>query len=155
MSKNDDNIQPSSNCLDNLQNMMETLISLQGRQTFSNDMICEIVMKGKQNPEDYVKGYNLCDGEHSMSEVAEIIKITLGTLSPILADWKEKGIIYEIKKKGGKFYKKLYSIKPPKTKQKNKQNKLSSENISTETDTSMNNNVNKKYGETLGEHNNE
>lgn len=120
MSKKDDNMQLNLCNSDNIQDLLEVIISLQGHQIFPNNTLCEIVMKKKQNPADYVRAYNLCDGEHSMSEIAKIINVKPGTLSPILAEWKEKGIIYEIKKKGGKFYKRLYRLELPKDhKQKN------------------------------------
>lgn len=139
MSKKDNNIQSNLNNFDNLQDLLEVIISLQGRQIFPNDILCEIVMKKKQNPTDYVKAYNLCDEEHSMSEIAEIINVKPGTLSPILTEWKEKGIIYEIKKKGGKFYKRLYRLELPKNyKQKEKTDaKQGTQNIPTEDSSSV------------------
>jgi DNA-binding MarR family transcriptional regulator len=63
-----------------------------------------------KTPEKYLEGYNACDGEHSVSEIASIVGVTKGTLSPILADWEATGIIYEIDKAGGKFYKKLFPV---------------------------------------------
>jgi DNA-binding Lrp family transcriptional regulator len=50
------------------------------------------------------------DGEKSLSEIAKVIGVALGTLSPILKEWEELGIIYEVEKPGGKFYKKLFPI---------------------------------------------
>jgi DNA-binding MarR family transcriptional regulator len=49
----------------------------------------------KKNPENYIKGYNACNGKHTISEIATIIGVTPGTLSPILSEWEELGIIYE------------------------------------------------------------
>lgn len=66
--------------------------------------------KKKQNPNRYIAGYNACDGEHTVSQIAQIINVTPGTLTPILQEWEELGIIREIEKPGGRFYKKLFPI---------------------------------------------
>lgn len=71
-------------------------------------------MKGKRNPESYVKAYNLCDGEHTLSQIAKEINVVPGTLSPILSDWKDRGMIFEVIGSGGKFYRRLYKLDMPK-----------------------------------------
>jgi len=88
----------------------EVIISLIGRIAFTPDKVREIVTIRKQNPENYIKGYNACDGKHTLSEIATIIGVTPGTLSPILSEWEDIGIIYEAEKPKGKFYKKLFPI---------------------------------------------
>lgn len=88
----------------------EIIISLLGRVAFTKEDVKRIVTFKKRKPEKYVEGYNACDGNHSLSEVAEIIGVTSGTLSPILADWEEAGILYEIDRPKGKFYKKILPI---------------------------------------------
>jgi hypothetical protein len=94
--------------------MFETMILLLGRLVYPPEQLRPIVMKWKKKPEDYVKVYNLCDGEHTVKQIADAINVTGTNLSPILAEWKELGIIYEVAKKGGKFYKKLYKLEMPK-----------------------------------------
>lgn len=97
--------------LSRIANQNETVISLLGRIAFTEDEIRAIVtFRKKKRPEKYLEGYNACDGEHSLSEIASIVGVTVGTLSPILADWETTGIIYEIDKPGGKFYKKLFPV---------------------------------------------
>jgi len=88
----------------------EVMISLLGRIAFDKDEVKTIVAAKKRNPEKYIAGYNSCDGNHSLSMIAEIVGVTAATLSPILAEWEEIGIIREVEKSGGKFYKKLFSI---------------------------------------------
>lgn len=88
----------------------EVIISLLGRIAFTPDKIREIVTYKKQNPENYVKGYNACNGEHTLSQIASIIGVTSGTLSPKLSEWEELGIIYEVERPKGKFYKKIFPI---------------------------------------------
>jgi len=88
----------------------EVVISLLGRIAFDKEKVRKMVVSKKQNPDKYVEGYNACDGNHSLSTIAKIIGVTAGTLSPILVEWEEIGIIREVEKSGGKFYKKLFSI---------------------------------------------
>ena len=88
----------------------EIIISLLGRIAFSKEEVREIVTKKKQNPHKYVEGYNACDGERSLSEIAKIVGVTSGTLSPILREWEEQGIIFETDRPGGRFYKKIFPL---------------------------------------------
>lgn len=89
------------------------IIALLGKMAFTKEEVLRIVVSGKQKAkqQDYVKGYNACDGNHSVSELAKIIKVTKGTLSPILQGWEGAGIIYSVASpKVGKFYKKIFPI---------------------------------------------
>jgi DNA-binding MarR family transcriptional regulator len=88
----------------------ETIISLLGRMAFTKEQVREIVVFKKRNPEKYVEGYNSCDGNHSVSDLARIIGVTQGTLSPILTEWEDVGIVREVEKPNGKFYKRLIVI---------------------------------------------
>ena len=88
----------------------EIIISLLGRLAFNPDKIRAIVTKKKQNPDKYIEGYNACDGNRNVSDLAVIIGVKRGTLSPILQEWEELGIIYQVDKPNGTFYKKLFPI---------------------------------------------
>jgi len=90
----------------------EIIISLLGRIAFTENKVRDIVTHGKQKKkrEAYIKGYNACDGNRTVSKIAKIIGVTNGTLSPILAEWEEIGIVFEVRKPKGKFYKKLFPI---------------------------------------------
>lgn len=88
----------------------EIIISLLGRMAFDKEEVKRIVTSKKRNPDKYVEGYNACDGKHSVSDLARIIGVTQGTLSPILAEWEDVGIIREVERPKGKFYKNLFSI---------------------------------------------
>ena len=90
----------------------EIIISLLGRLAFTPKQVREIVTSKKREnlKEGYINGYNGLNGRRSVSEIADIIGVTQGTLSPILSQWEELGIIYEIKRAGGKFYKRLFPI---------------------------------------------
>jgi len=88
----------------------EIIISLLGRIAFSKEDVRKIVTNKKRNPEKYIEGYNACDGNHSVSEIARIVGVSQPNMSVILAEWEEIGIIREVEKSGGKFYKKLFPI---------------------------------------------
>ena len=66
--------------------------------------------KMKKNPARYIQGYNACDGEHTVTQIATVVGVKQPTIVPILQEWEELGIIREIEKAGGKFYKKLFHI---------------------------------------------
>jgi len=101
-----------------LSKQSETIILLLGKIAFKKDEVREIVIwkKQKEKQEKYIEGYNACDGQHSLSEVSRIIGVVPGTLSPILKDWEDRGIIFEVeapdsnKRTGGKFYRKILAI---------------------------------------------
>jgi len=76
-----------------------------------------------------VKAYNLCDREHSISQIANAIKVKRGTLSPILSEWENLSIIYEVIKKGGRFYNKLYRLEMPKPAEVPKKEKPKTESV--------------------------
>lgn len=89
------------------------IIALLGKMAFTKEEVFRIVTSGKQKAkqESYGKGYNACDGEHSVSDIAKIIGVTDATLSPILRSWEELGIIYPVTSpKVGKFYKKIFPL---------------------------------------------
>ena len=87
------------------------LIGLLGRLAYPPETLREIITKGKKKPEKYLEGYNACDGIHGVTDLAKIVGVSLGTLSPILQNWKDLDIIYEINKPRGTFYKKIYLLK--------------------------------------------
>ncbi len=89
------------------------IIALLGKMAFTKEEVLRIVVSGKQKAkqEGYVKGYNACDGKHSVSEIAEIIRVKDSTLSPILQSWEEAGIVYSFtSSRVGKFYKKIFPV---------------------------------------------
>lgn len=77
---------------------------------FTPEKIREIVIKKKQNPQGYIDMYNACDGNRNVNDLAAVAGVKQNTLSPILQEWEELGIIYESDKTNAKFYKKLFPI---------------------------------------------
>ena len=97
--------------LKKIEKQNEVIISLLGRLAFTPERIRDLVTKNKKkNPEKYVDGYNACDGNRNLNEIAAIVEVDQSTLSPILRDWEEIGIIFEVDKPKGTFYKKLFPI---------------------------------------------
>ncbi len=53
----------------------EAIITLIGRIAFTPNEIRDIVVKKKQNPDKYVQGYNTCDGDHTVTDIANVIGV--------------------------------------------------------------------------------
>ena len=100
----------SDNTQKKIEKQNEIIISLLGRIAFTPESIRDIVVKKKQNPQGYVNGYNACDGNHNVNEIADVVGVKHNTISPILQEWEDLGVIFEVEKPKGKFYKKLYLI---------------------------------------------
>lgn len=90
----------------------EVIISLLGRMAFTPEQVEQIVTLNKQKKlkPKYIEGYNALDGKKSLSEIVSIIGVAPATLSPILSQLEEQGIIYEVEKSGGRFYRKIFPI---------------------------------------------
>jgi len=100
----------SDDTLKKIEKQNEVIISLLGRIAFTPEKIHDLVVKNKQNPQGYIDAYNACDGNHQVSQLANIAGVKQPTITPILREWEELGIIYEVDKPKGKFYKKLFPI---------------------------------------------
>ena len=64
----------------------EVVISLLGRLAFNQDQIRDIVISRKQNPQNYINGYNACDGNKTTTEIATIVGVTRQTLGQFLIE---------------------------------------------------------------------
>jgi hypothetical protein len=99
-----------------LEKQNEIIISLLGRIAFKKVEVKDIVTFKKQNPDKYVDGFNACDGTRSLSDIAKVVGVSKGTLSPILSEWEDLGIIFEVErpergqKGAGKFYRRIFPI---------------------------------------------
>lgn len=100
----------SEDTLKKIEKQNEIIISLLGRIAFTPEKIHDIVATKKQNPQGYIDAYNACDGNHHVTELANIVGVKQPTITPILQEWEELGIIYEVEKARGKFYKRLFPI---------------------------------------------
>ena len=93
-----------------IKKLLEALIRLVGRLVYKEEEILKIIGKKKKDAEKYYLVYNLCNGENDLSTIAEKVKLSKGTLSPILSKWEELGIIYDTGKKDGRYYKHIFPI---------------------------------------------
>jgi len=90
--------------------LQEFTIQLLGRLAFTPEQIKKIVTMKKQNPDNYIKAYNACDGRNSVSALAKIAEVKQPTITKVLQNCDESGIVFLAERTGGKFYKKLFSI---------------------------------------------
>ena len=88
----------------------DVMIELLARLAFGEAKIKHIVTKNKKNPESYVKGYNLCDGENNVTEIAKIVGVKPPTITPILKAWGREGIIYNLGTETKPKYKSLMRL---------------------------------------------
>lgn len=102
---------------DNITKGEQIMISLLGRIAYPEEKLIDIITRKKRNPSAYIRGYNACDGKNIVSDIAKIIGVSQPTVTPILKDWENIGIIFEIDSpKGGKTYMRLYPLPNPKEK---------------------------------------
>jgi DNA-binding MarR family transcriptional regulator len=91
----------------------EAILKLIARLAFKEAEIKSIVSYKKKGdaPDRYVNGYNACNGMTSVADLAKIIRVAPQTLSPILQEWEEEGIIYKYKESAeGVFYKRIMRL---------------------------------------------
>ena len=98
--------------LENIRRQNEVIISLLGRLVFNEDKVIELVTANKKEnlKIKYIEGYNSCDGKKSQTEIAKVVGVSQSTLSPIINEWVELGIVYEISRANRKYYRKLFPI---------------------------------------------
>lgn len=99
--------------LEDIRRQNEIIISLLGRIVFDEEEVRKIIIKYKREDlkENYIDGYNACDGRTTITDIAEnVVGVSIPTMSKILQDWAEIGIIYEVYIGKRKFYKRLYQI---------------------------------------------
>lgn len=104
---------PSSfrnNSLERLIRQNEVIITLLGRVAFKDEEIRGIVKRQKKNPKKYVEAYNVCDGEHTVSQLAKVAGVSQPNMTNVLKSWEESCIIYEVDRPKGKFYRGLFAI---------------------------------------------
>ena len=85
----------------------DVIISLLARLDDGANRIREAVTRGKRAPEAYVRLYNALNGTIGVSECAKVAKVTPGTVSVILKNWEQQGIVYDVGGKGKPLYKKI------------------------------------------------
>ena len=89
----------------------EIALALLGRIAFPPEALRLVVVRGKKDPNAYLRGYNALNGTRTVRDVAAIVGVTPGTIVPILQQWERVGIIFEVETgEKGKFYRNLYQL---------------------------------------------
>ncbi|MCP4364594.1 MAG: hypothetical protein GY800_04775 [Planctomycetes bacterium] len=88
----------------------KVIISLLAKRVMGEAELIKIVTKNKRDPKAYLKGYNACDGVKGVNDLAKAVGVTAATLSPILQDWEQKGIVYDVGNSNKPLYVKLMNL---------------------------------------------
>jgi hypothetical protein len=86
----------SDDGLANLQRQNDIIISLLARMIWTPTQVAEIVSRGKRDPEAYRRVYNALDEKTTGTSLAATAGVKQQTLSAILQDWKEEGIVVNV-----------------------------------------------------------
>jgi hypothetical protein len=88
-----------------------TLISLLGQLVFPKEKLRELITKGSKDKERAIKLYNLCDGSHTLTNLAKGTGRATGNTGVILEAWYQQGLLYKVElKPRGFLYKRLYLV---------------------------------------------
>ena len=79
----------------NTESLMRALLSLTARQTFSADVLREIVMKGGASAKQ-LDAFNMCDGTKSQAEIAKELKLDQGNFSRTVSRWIQAGVMFRL-----------------------------------------------------------
>jgi len=89
-----------------IQDAQEVMIRLLAKMAFKEgEVLNAVVGRRKDKPrEDWIKAYNLCDGEHTHGQIVDETGINPGNFSTALKKWEQMGIIFYVntKDKDGK-----------------------------------------------------
>ena len=88
----------------------QIIISLLARMVFGEEKLKQIITHGKRNPNDWIRGYNACDGKKNVTEIAKIAGVKQPSATPILKSWEAVGIIYNIGTETKPLYMKLLTL---------------------------------------------
>ena len=80
----------------------EVMIRLLGKLAFSPDEVKEIVVGKRHKKPQWIRAYNLCDGEHQhQKEIAQEAGIDRSDFSKAIREWEQLGILFYVKSEGG------------------------------------------------------
>lgn len=93
---------------ENKQNQI--IISLLARMAFGEEEIKKIITHGKRNPNEWIRGYNACDGSKNVKEIAKIVGVKPPSATPVLRSWNSSGIVYNVGSEKRPIYMKLLTL---------------------------------------------
>lgn len=76
----------------NENDLLRCLVHLVGRAAIPPDTVLDVIGSGKKQ----LKAFNLCDGSHTLTEIARKTKISQGNLSRTVSRWSQHGIVFWI-----------------------------------------------------------
>jgi predicted transcriptional regulator len=76
--------------------LLKAILSTVARQAFPPEKLLEIVAP-KASSERQIAAYNLCDGEHTQTEIAATVKIDKANLNKSISKWIELGVMFRIR----------------------------------------------------------
>ena len=74
---------------------LRAILSTVARQAFPPSRLVELLAPTSRG-EKQVAAYNLCDGEHTQSQIASAVGIDKSDLSKAIAKWIEHGIVFRV-----------------------------------------------------------
>ena len=88
----------------------QIIISLLARMAFGEEEIKKIITHGKRKPNNWIKGYNACDGTNGVTKIAKIAGVKSPSATYVLKSWESIGIIYNIGTETRPLYMKLLKL---------------------------------------------
>jgi hypothetical protein len=76
----------------------QVMICLLARSVFGIEGIVSVILRAKkiQNPETYLRIYNMLDGTVTAVDAAKIVGISQPGMSYIFRQWEKEGIVYNV-----------------------------------------------------------
>jgi hypothetical protein len=96
--------------LSKLHKQSEIIIGLLARMIWTPEQISNIVIRGKKNPDAYRKVYNALDGIKTGTQLAALAGVKQQTISEIIRNWDEFGIVANVGTDVQPRYKRLMPI---------------------------------------------
>jgi|SRR5579872_7089651 len=72
--------------------LLQFAVRILGRAVMPPETVREIIGPGKKQ----IKAFNLCDGNHTLTQIAQKTRINSGNLSRTLDRWETLGVIFRI-----------------------------------------------------------
>jgi hypothetical protein len=98
-----------------LERQNAAIIGLLAGGTIGLPTISKIVCGGKRNPRAYLKVYNALDGAIGVTELAKLAGVSQPTMSVVLRNWEEQGIVYNVGTSSKPHYHRLLYLPAMKT----------------------------------------
>lgn len=72
--------------------LLQFAVRILGRSVMPPETVREIIGAGKKQ----IRAFNLCDGNHTLTQIAQKTRINSGNLSRTLDRWETLGVIFRI-----------------------------------------------------------